>query len=756
MVAFPNHREKNPRILTLEFTSLFRRYFAAINGARVSDMLRLIFISVALVCLTGCQHPKPQAKQPVKPPATKAVSKAPAGTNAVSAASTATNAASAAPVAAPAVVVPPVASPGAPPVARTVTTNSPTASIVTNSAAQEEIQPIGDFRVKYDPVYDSEIKEVFRLADNNQWEEARAKSAGLVQFNPTNAMLQRLNTWVDQQGKRRREQALEDQIRNIDAKNDATYNPNAVDVLTEKEGRGLPARKDVRDAVDLIENTPWIPKNFGKTIREQGPLFDFEAAKGPMGKVLEKEVSIHLDNVPFETVILNLSQSSGVNIMADKTLPALTNRLTINLDKVKLGEFFKYVGRNYAVQFQVGQDLVWMIDATSTNRLMEEVRFYRLRKGFVLPAIFGSDDMTRSQVTAGPVTTVTETQKFKKFVNDEAPVLPAIERAITNLFTGSKYMIDYERNLIVARGSIEQLDVLEKIIKEFDQPIQQVLIEARFVTLSKPAFLQLGVLWETGRLQANATTAATLGTVPQGLAGLLPDTQVPNLGLGIQYMFTNILDQAQLTATISALEQSGESQTLSAPRLTVLNNRPASISDGKVQYYYEEYTVKQSVGQYYTASSLVPSGKPTKITSGAELNVMASISGDGRHILLALNPSVKTDVQLVDYATIQQDVTNSADLVIKLPQYRTQEMATRTVIKSGETVAMGGVLERQTTELVESVPILGSIPYIGALFRRRTAIDTPRYLLVFVTATIINDSGDGIIFEEAASGNQAK
>jgi type IV pilus assembly protein PilQ len=455
---------------------------------------------------------------------------------------------------------------------------------------------------------------------------------------------------------------------------------------------------------------------------------------------------------------MNLSQSSGVNIIHDKTLPALTNRLTINLDKVKLGEFFKYVGRNYAVQFQVGQDLVWMIDAASTNRLMEETRFYKLRKGFVLPAMLGAEETTRSSVTAGPVTTVTESQKFKKFVNDEAPALPAIERAITNLFTGSKYMVDYERNLIVARGSIEQLDVLEKIIKEFDQPIQQVLIEARFVTLSKPAFLQLGVLWETGRLKVNAASAISGGAAPQGLAGLLSDAQAPNLGLGIQYMFTNIFNQSQLTATISALEQSGESQTLSAPRLTVLNNRPATINDGKVQYYYEQFKVNQTVSQFVSASSFVPDGRPTKITSGAELNVMASIAGDGRHILLALNPSVRTDVQLVNYGTLTDYNANGGvenTLIIKLPQYRTQELATRVVVKSGETVAMGGVLERQTTELVESVPVLGSIPYIGALFRRRTAIDTPRYLLIFVTATIISDSGDGIIFDDAASGKQS-
>ena len=70
-------------------------------------------------------------------------------------------------------------------------------------------------------------------------------------------------------------------------------------------------------------------------------------------------------------------------------------------------------------------------------------------------------------------------------------------------------MIDYERNLVVARGTEEQLEVMEKIIEEFDRPIQQVLIEARFVTISKPAFLQLGVLWETDR-QKQAMSLKTL------------------------------------------------------------------------------------------------------------------------------------------------------------------------------------------------------------------------------------------------------
>src|SRR5215467_17400 len=353
-------------------------------------------------------------------------------------------------------------------------------------------------KVKYSEIYDRQIKEIMDLASKDRWEEAQAKAAELHQKDPKNALLDRINNWVIQAGQKRREQALENRIRDIDSKN-SVFAPTAESLLLERKDRGLPASKDIRDTVHRIENSPWIPETYGKLTYEKGPLFDFESTKGRMFKVLEKEVSVHLDNVPLETVIVNLSQSSGVNIVADKSVAALKQNLTINLDKVKLAEFLRYVGRNYDLQFQVGDELVWVVDAKDPKKLMEETRFYRLRKGFVLPAQFGSEDVTRQTVTANNVVTVAETQKFTKFVNDEAPTIPSLEKAIKELFAGSKYIIDYERNLVVAKGTPEQLDVLEKIIVEFDRPIQQVLIEARFVTISKPAFMQLGVLWETGR-----------------------------------------------------------------------------------------------------------------------------------------------------------------------------------------------------------------------------------------------------------------
>ena len=613
---------------------------------------------------------------------------------------------------------------------------------------------------KYSQGYDQQIKDILALAGAGRWEQAQTNVTLLCERDPKNPALTRLKSWVDQQLQQRRQQAIEDKIREIDAKN-SPFNPSLTGIFTEQKDRGLPAHKDVRDAVSRIESAPYIPETYEKTVHEQGPLFDLESTKGRMSKALEKEVSIHLDNVPLETILINLSQSSTVNIVADKSLPALKQVLSVNLDKVKLSEFLRYVARNYDLQFQVGDELVWVVDAKDPKRLMEETKFYRLRKGFVLPAQFGAQQVNRTETTANNVHTVAETTALNNFVNDEAPALPSLERAITNLFTGSKYMIDYEHNLVVARGTPEQLDVMERIIKEFDRPIQQVLIEARFVTLTKPAFMQLGVLWQTGTTTPSGVpTDFTGGGTGAGLlnSGNFPQAASPGgglapaVGLGIQNVFTNIIHGSDLSATISALEQSGESQTISAPRLTVLNNRPATISDGQVQYYYSQYSVATTVGQYYTASAWVPSGAPTKITAGAELNVMASISGDGQSILLALNPKVNTSVQLVPYATLTQPSAtaggSNSSFTISLPQYRTEELATRVVVKSGETVVMGGVLERDRQIFVESVPVLGDLPLIGALFRRRTEQDIPRYLLIFVTATIVKDTGEFLVFDD--------
>jgi type II secretory pathway component GspD/PulD (secretin) len=315
--------------------------------------------------------------------------------------------------------------------------------------------------------------------------------------------------------------------------------------------------------------------------------------------------------------------------------------------------------------------------------------------------------------------------------------VPSIETAISTFFEGSQFQIDRERNLIIARGTYQQLATLEQIIEAFDKPVQQVYIEARFITVSEAAFLQLGVDWSTV-----AQTSIPTAVDYTGMGATY------GLGAGLTKTWTKIFGTDDLNATLYAIEQSGESETLSSPRIVAVNNLPATIEDGKVQYYYQEYTVTQQVLENRSSSTLVPSGSPTKLNSGVKLDVLASIGGDGETILLALNPEVNSDVQMTEFTSItdyDSDGKPFKSFSIKLPQLNTQTLSTRVAVKSGQTVAMGGVMERKQETFSESVPVLSSLPLIGNFFRKRSEIDKPRYLLIFVTATVISDTGEFVI-----------
>ena len=78
-----------------------------------------------------------------------------------------------------------------------------------------------------------------------------------------------------------------------------------------------------------------------------------------------------------------------------------------------------------------------------------------------------------------------------------------------------------------------------------------------------------------------------------------------------------------------------------------------------------------------------------------------------------------------------------------------QSLSTRVAVKSGQTVVMGGVSQRVQRHFVEAVPVLGRLPFIGAAFRKRTEVDNTRYLLVFVTATLLSENGEFIVSQDA-------
>ncbi len=585
--------------------------------------------------------------------------------------------------------------------------------------------------------HDEAIRAVLDLAREDKWIEAEAKARELKAAAPTDAAVDRVYTWTLDSGQRRRERALETEFRQIEAK-DSRFANDVGDVLLNPDARRLDLPPSLRRALDDVGRASEIPGAYGRVVERSAPLVGLgEQAPAPLEETLRQPITLQADDLTLESIIFTVGKNTGVNFVADRGLPQFQRKLGVNLRDVPLSEFLQFVARQMDLHFEIGDHLVWIVEAKDAKKAaLEETRFYRLRRGFILPAQFGPAEIQETRVKDKDRETVTANRKLEDFVRDGAPENPGIEDAIQRFFTGSKYYVDYERNIVVATGTREQHAALEAIIEEFDRPVQQVLIEARFITITESAYQQLGVNWETGR-PAN---------VPRSAVNYTSINNAP-VGLGLQKTFSDVIGDDSLTATLNAIEQTGESQTLSAPRLTVVNNRPATIRDGKTQYFYEEYTVSQTVLENRSSSSLVPKGKPTKLTAGVSLDVLASIGGDGRSILLALRPAVSQDVQLVTFATVSDLDANgrvASTFDIKLPQSRDQEISTRVVVQSGETVVMGGVIDNEQTTFTESVPILGKLPLVGAAFRSKTEISKPRYLLIFVTATLLSETGEFI------------
>ncbi len=609
-------------------------------------------------------------------------------------------------------------------------------------------------RVKYNAAYDKELDSIFNLSEKGKWEEAEAEISLLLQQHPEDPVLQRISEWVTTQKTLLRQQAVEDRIRSVNARQTG-MNPTLKELWNESKDRGLSPRKDLRDALEMIEATPYVPETFGKQVTKKGFLFDAQSEKGRMFELLKIKVSLEVENLSIQQILFDLGKKEGINFVADQDMKPLQQKLTLKLDNVPLNELLEYIARNTGIKFQVGEELIWVIDGKASKELIEETRFYRLRKGFIVPAQFGPDEVVSvtTKPAEGPSVT-RETSTYNKFVNDSKSQNPSISEAIEKFFKG-EFMIDYERNLIVATGTPSQFELLEKIIAEFDRAIQQVLIEARFITISEAAFLDLGFRWASSI--ANGSVKDQTGISQGNIGG--QEGMITRITLKNVFDNDSILENADLTAALSALEQSGESQLLSSPRLTLLNNRPGKINDGEVNYYYEQFAIEEKFlgneNNFSTSARLVPTGKPSKITAGVSLDVVASIGGDGQSILLALHPVVNQNVSYVslDGQTVDQlDDKANNQMQIFLPKWRTQELSTRVVVGSGQSIMMGGVLQREQRTVVESVPILGNIPGIGALFRKRATLDKPRYLLIFVTATLIDEDGSFITYENPESG----
>jgi len=338
-----------------------------------------------------------------------------------------------------------------------------------------------------------------------------------------------------------------------------------------------------------------------------------------------------------------------------------------------------------------------------------------------------------------------------------APLLSA------QLQSGVPTQIDPRTNTIFYREAKSNLENIKLFLATVDEPTRQVMIEARLVEVTASPSQSYGINWagvvgSSGSPQV-VTYGATGGTGGTGSssssssssssAGSSTTSVGPfALGDGATTSFLKslthlgqlatgqvaILSVPQMSIAMQFLNEDADAQFLANPRIVTANNQKAVIQITRNQPVPELNFNSQT-------ATAVFSGFQDK-TYGNTLTVTPSINKDN-FVTLSVKPEISNKVADASF-------TFSGATVVS-PIIDTRTLDSNVLIKSGDTLAIGGLLQDELTKTSNKVPGLGDIPIIGYVFQSHQNVRTKRNLLVFVTPTIINQ-GYGTGLEDQVSG----
>jgi type IV pilus assembly protein PilQ len=302
--------------------------------------------------------------------------------------------------------------------------------------------------------------------------------------------------------------------------------------------------------------------------------------------------------------------------------------------------------------------------------------------------------------------------------------------------------IDDRTNTLLLQDTADRLADIRRLVQNLDIPVRQVLIEARIVIVNDDFSRELGMRF--GASVISNSYGGSNGLAYVGATGLdsVPGESGPTIGAGqtnsgqvqtpsvndrymVNLPIANPAGRLALTLLdsnyvvdleITAAQNEGRGEVVSAPRVITSNGKEAVIEQGTEIPYQESSSSGATTTQFKKAV--------------LSLKVTPQITPDDR-IILDLTVSKDNVGQLVASATGGQ-----------VPSIDTRTITTQVLVNDGQTVVLGGILETEKRETVNKVPWLGDVPGLGILFRSKSKTDNKDELLIFVTPKILREGAD--------------
>lgn len=264
---------------------------------------------------------------------------------------------------------------------------------------------------------------------------------------------------------------------------------------------------------------------------------------------------------------------------------------------------------------------------------------------------------------------------------------------------------DEATNSLLIKSTVRDYRQLLTTINQLDAVPLQVMINAVIAQITLTDSNRFGVDWT--RVASNSavqpiSTETSTGYVPSSLGGLM-------------FSKSFIDGAAQVDATLQAISVNNEVELLARPSLTVINNQEGEIQIGS------QVPVQQ--GQ-----SLGTAGVSTT-------NIQYRDTG----IVLSITPQINSD-GIVNLAIRQElsSVESGAEGVNNNPIFNNQEINTTVVVRDGENVVLGGLIQTDVESLNTGVPVLNRVPLVGNLFSYRQQATQRRELFIVLRPEIVN------------------
>jgi type IV pilus secretin PilQ/predicted competence protein len=430
------------------------------------------------------------------------------------------------------------------------------------------------------------------------------------------------------------------------------------------------------------------------------------AASAPVGKYSGEPISVNLKDVDLRDFFRLIHEISGLNVVVD---PGVKGNLTIVLDDVPWDQALDIVLKNNDLDKQLDGNVLRLATKETLRKEAEENR-----------------DLAKAVAEAADVVTTTRVLSYAK-----ATALATTLKKF--LSSRGDIIADDRSNTLIIRDIPTTLPVMDNLIRQLDRKSQQVEIEARVVAANRSFARDIGTqfAFSGASNSGNNVIGGTpgVGTSPivrgPGLptppivisnssGGSSTGNQMPlatNLGAavptsGIEYAYSN--HNFALDMIITASENRGVGKLLSKPKIITQNNEKATVKQGvKIPV---QTIVNNTVSVQFVDAVL-------------ELDVTPQITADGT---IYMDVNVEND-----------QIDGSIPRVQGIPAIDTQEAETKVTVTDGATVVIGGIIVTQQNTSINQVPLIGSIPILGNLFKETNVTSSSSELLFFLTPRIL-------------------